>query len=126
MCALGHTLTFLFLKTFSWKLKKLSLLFQFSRNFFPKMEIMAHISKIHNQIIKIIYIISRSLSIYYCYVSIELYQGSCQHFLSIISLKYMYININVCSNALCLYMQVIFLGTFLWYTNFHYMVPNST
>ena len=37
--SLGHTLTFLFLGIFSWKLKKLSLLFQFSRKFFPKMEI---------------------------------------------------------------------------------------
>ena len=48
---LGHTLNFLFLKIFSRKLKKLSLLFQFSRNFFLKMEInvcpRAHISKIH-------------------------------------------------------------------------------
>ena len=37
--SLGYTLNFLFLEIFSRKLKKLSLLFQFSRKFFPKMEI---------------------------------------------------------------------------------------
>ena len=36
MCALRHTLNFLFLKIFFPELKKLLLLFQFSRNFFPK------------------------------------------------------------------------------------------
>ena len=42
-------------------------------------------------------------SIYYYYASIELHQQSCYHLLSIIFLKYMYVNINVCNNALCLY-----------------------
>ena len=39
MCALGHTLNFLFLEIFFRKLKKLSLLFQFSKFFFSKMKI---------------------------------------------------------------------------------------
>ena len=39
---LEHTLSFLFLETFSRELKKLSLLFQFSKIFFPKMEINGH------------------------------------------------------------------------------------
>ena len=37
--SLRHTLSFLFLKTFYWKLKKLSLPFQFLRKFFLKMKI---------------------------------------------------------------------------------------
>ena len=50
---LGHTLNFLFLEIFYRELKKLSLLFQFLRNLFPKMEIIyVHVIVCHDTVNK--------------------------------------------------------------------------